>query len=79
MDADAQPNAPLAQKYEISSFPTIIFFPKDNKEGVPYQGGRSEADFVNYLNENCGTSRAVGGGLSDKVVSNLGFLVMFVY
>jgi hypothetical protein len=34
---------------------------------VDYEGGRSEADFVNFLNEKCGTQRAVGGGLTDKV------------
>lgn len=64
VDADSTANAPLAQKYEISSFPTIKFFPKDNKEGETYDGGRSEEDFVNFLNKRCGTHRAVGGGLN---------------
>ena len=68
---DAKPNAPLAIKYGVSSFPTLIFFPKDNKEGIPYEGGRSEEDFVNFLNEKCGTQRAVGGGLNEKVQATL--------
>lgn len=53
-------------KYGVSSFPTLIFFSKDNKEGEHYEGGRSEEDFVNFLNEKCGTQRAVGGGLNEK-------------
>ena len=31
VDADAKNNRPLAEKYEIGSFPTIKFFPKGNK------------------------------------------------
>lgn len=43
------------------------FFSKDNKAGIEYDEGRSEEDFVEYLNGKCGTHRVVGGGLSDKV------------
>jgi len=66
IDADDKKNKDLAQKYGISGFPTLKFFSKDNKEGETYEGGRTEADFVNFLNEKCGTNRAVGGGLSDE-------------
>ena len=66
LDADAEPNKPLAHKYEIQSFPTIKFFPKGG-EPIAYQGGRGEADFVEFLNEKCGTHRAVGGGLNSQV------------
>jgi thiol-disulfide isomerase/thioredoxin len=66
VDADAEPNRPLAEKYGVKSFPTIKFFPKGG-EPVDYTGGRSEADFVAFLNEKCGTHRAVGGGLNDEV------------
>ena len=38
---------------------------KGKKVPIPYEGGRSEADFVQFLNEHCGTNRAVGGGLND--------------
>jgi protein disulfide-isomerase A6 len=38
---------------------------KGNKTPIPYEDGRSEADFVKFLNEHCGTNRAVGGGLND--------------
>jgi len=66
VDADAAPNKPLAEKYGVKSFPTIKFFSKGNNEPEDYEGGRSEADFVSFLNEKCGTQRAVGGGLTDE-------------
>jgi protein disulfide-isomerase A6 len=66
VDADAEVNRPLALKYGVQSFPTIKFFPKGG-EPIEYQGGRSEADFVAFLNEKCGTYRAIGGGLNDQV------------
>src|SRR5882757_6430483 len=85
MDADAAHNKGIAREYDVSSYPTIKFFPrststsssskppesnqsngiKGKKTPIPYDGGRSEADFVEFLNEHCGTNRAVGGGLND--------------
>jgi len=38
---------------------------KGKKTPIPYEGGRSEADFIKFLNEHCDTNRAVGGGLND--------------
>lgn len=69
IDADAEPNRPIAQKYGVTSFPTIKFFPKGG-EPIDYDGGRQEADFVEFLNEKCGTHRAVGGGLNEQVCAN---------
>ncbi|KAI0303760.1 thioredoxin-like protein [Multifurca ochricompacta] len=69
IDADSEANRPLALKYGIQSFPTIKFFPKGG-EPVAYEGGRKEADFVEFLNEKCGTHRAVGGGLNDQAGRN---------
>ncbi|KAG5637160.1 hypothetical protein H0H81_005563 [Sphagnurus paluster] len=66
VDGDDKKNSELTKKYGVSGFPTIKFFSKDNKEPIDYQSGRSEADFVAFLNEKCGTHRAVGGGLSEK-------------
>ena len=66
VDADAQNNRPLATKYEISSFPTIKFFPKGSAEPEEYDGARTEEAFVEFLNEKCGTHRTVGGLLDDK-------------
>jgi protein disulfide-isomerase A6 len=72
VDADAEVNRPLALKYGVQSFPTIKFFPKGG-EPISYEGGRQEADFVEFLNEKCGTHRAVGGGLNDQAGRNLEF------
>ncbi|KZP23820.1 protein disulfide isomerase [Athelia psychrophila] len=64
IDADDALNKPLAALYGVKSFPTLKFFAKGG-EVLDYTGGRTEADFVAYLNEKCGTNRAVGGGLND--------------
>ncbi|KAJ7707688.1 disulfide isomerase [Mycena rosella] len=66
VDGDDKKNKDLAAKYGVSSFPTIKFFAKGSTEPEDYEGGRSEADFVAFLNKKCGTERAVGGGLSDQ-------------
>ncbi|KAG9119775.1 hypothetical protein FRC07_005038 [Ceratobasidium sp. 392] len=66
MDADAEVNREVAGRYNVRSYPTIKFFPKgSNKDAISYEVGRSEADFVKFLNEHCGTHRAVGGGLNE--------------
>jgi protein disulfide-isomerase A6 len=46
----------------------ILVFPKgsETKEPVAYEEGRSEQDFVGYLNEKAGTHRVAGGGLTDS-------------
>lgn len=89
LDADAAPNKPIAERYEVKSYPTIKFFPKiykpvkgrkpktpptpeqitkaNTKVVQDYNGGRSEADLVDFLNLKCNTFRAVGGGLNDRV------------
>jgi len=66
IDADAPHNKEIAAKYDVTSFPTVKFFSKDNKEPIPYTGGRARADFVSFLNEHCGTSRGIGGTLNKQ-------------
>ncbi|KAJ3388295.1 hypothetical protein HDU84_009880 [Entophlyctis sp. JEL0112] len=53
----------VAEKYEVSGYPTIKFFQSGSKEAVTYEGGRTEADFISFLNDKCGTERVPGGGL----------------
>ena len=43
------------RSYGVSGFPTLKWFPKDNKDGVDYSSGRSEDDFVKFINEKTGT------------------------
>jgi len=66
IQADDQKNTAISMKYEVTGFPTIKFFSKDNKEPIDYDGDRSEEAIVKFLNEKCGANRAVGGGLNDK-------------
>ena len=48
----------------MKSYPTIKFYPAGSTEGIPYSGGRSEADLVSFLNDKAGTFRVAGGGLN---------------
>lgn len=79
---DATENTVLAEKYKVHGYPHLVFFDaneksKEDYEPVVYDGGRSEEDFVEFLNEKCNTQRLVGGGLSEKAgrVSKLDDLV----
>jgi protein disulfide-isomerase A6 len=65
IDADNAANAAIKQRYGVSGYPTIKFFPKGSKEPVDYTGARTEEAFVEFLNKQCGTHRAVGGGLNE--------------
>lgn len=37
---------------DISGFPTLRYYPKGNKNGIAYQGGRQMWDFVNFMSQN---------------------------
>ncbi|XP_057291473.1 uncharacterized protein LOC130614094 [Hydractinia symbiolongicarpus] len=63
VDADTEKD--LGTRFGISGFPTIKFFGKDNKEPEEYSGGRSEQDFIDFMNDKCGTNRVSGGGVND--------------
>ncbi|KAI8336478.1 thioredoxin-like protein [Blakeslea trispora] len=59
---DADKEKAIGTEFEISGFPTIKFFPAGASEPIAYEGGRTEAAFVDFLNKHCGTQRVVGGG-----------------
>ena len=63
VDCEAPNAKATAQEAGVTSYPTINFYPKGSTEGIPYTGGRSEADLISFMNEKAGTHRAVGGGL----------------
>ncbi|KAK1295502.1 hypothetical protein QJS10_CPA16g01625 [Acorus calamus] len=75
LDADKYKN--LAEKYGVSGYPTLKFFPKGNKAGEDYDGDRDLDDFVTFINEKCGTSRDSKGQLSSQagIVASLDVLV----
>ena len=61
IDCDAH-KAKCAQ-FDVSGYPTLKWFPKDNKKGLPYEAGRSVKDFVEFLNKETGTLRQHDGKL----------------
>ncbi|XP_029196003.1 uncharacterized protein [Acropora muricata] len=64
VDADSEKD--LGERFGVTGFPTLKFFPKDNKEGEEYNGGREEQDFIDFLNEKCKTNRVSGGGINQE-------------
>jgi protein disulfide-isomerase-like protein len=64
LDADAHKET--ASGYDVSGYPTLLWFPRDNKAGVAYEGGRTPKDFVEFVNREAGTDRTVGGGFTEK-------------
>ncbi|PKA52749.1 Protein disulfide isomerase-like 2-2 [Apostasia shenzhenica] len=63
---DADKHKDLAEKYGVSGYPTLKFFPKNNKAGDDYDGGRELDAFVTFINEKCGTSRDTKGQLTSQ-------------
>lgn len=74
---DADSHKDLGEKYGVSGFPTIKFFPKNNKDGEDYEGGRDIDSFVTFINEKCGTSRDAKGQLTSNagIIAELNDLV----
>jgi len=60
IDADA--NKVSGAAYDVKGFPTIKYFPKNNKDGEDYNGGRNAQDFIDFVNKHAGTERTLGGG-----------------
>ena len=66
VDAEAVNSKSTAEAQGVKSYPTIKYFPKGSLSPIPYEGARTEKDFVDFLNTNAGTHRTVGGGLNTK-------------
>lgn len=65
VNADLAENKGLAAKYGVTGFPTLKFFPKGDKSGQDYNGGRNLGDLVTFVNEKAGTQRGENGDLTD--------------
>jgi protein disulfide-isomerase A6 len=66
VDAEAEDSKATAQAQEVSSYPTLKFFPKGSTTPEAYSGARSEEALVDFVNSKAGTHRLVGGGLDTK-------------
>ncbi|KAL9599756.1 MAG: hypothetical protein Q9219_003639 [cf. Caloplaca sp. 3 TL-2023] len=66
VDAEAENSKSTAEAQGVKSYPTIKYFPKGSTTPEPYEGGRSEKDILDFMNEKAGTHRVVGGGLDAK-------------
>jgi len=65
VDADAHKD--IATKYGITGYPTIKFFPKTNKEGQAFEGGRELKDLVEWVNANTESFRTLEGRYQSTV------------
>lgn len=61
MDSTANEVAGVA----IKSYPTLIWYPKDNKKGVAYSGGRELNDFKEFLSANSASYKSWESGKAD--------------
>jgi protein disulfide-isomerase A6 len=61
IDCDAHKSK--CSQFDVSGYPTLKWFPKDNKKGLPYEAGRSVKDFVEFVNKETGTLRHHDGKL----------------
>ena len=64
-NVDATVHESLAQKYDISGFPTIKYFGKNTVDPEPYELGRELEDFTNFINSKAGTKRQADGSLQE--------------
>ena len=65
VDTNDVQNKHINRKYELVTFPNVKFFPAGSANKatkfVDYEGPRTEAALVDYLNEQCGTNVVVSG------------------
>lgn len=65
VDADAHKE--LGSRYGVTGFPTIKYFPKNNKQGEEFDGGRELKDLVSWVNKKANKFRNVEGRFESAV------------
>jgi protein disulfide-isomerase A1 len=61
---DATANA-APEGLDIRGFPTLIFFPADDKEGTPYNGERDLDSLIKFVKEHASHAVQEDGGKVD--------------
>lgn len=61
IDCDA--NKEKCSEFEVTGYPTLKWFGKDNKAGDKYEGARDIEAFVTFINNKAGTARDKNGAL----------------
>jgi len=59
---DATAEKKKGEQYGVTGYPTLKWFPKDDKKGQDYDGGRDLGAFITFLNDKAGTERTPDGG-----------------
>jgi protein disulfide-isomerase A6 len=59
VDADSYKD--LGSRYDVSGFPTLIYFSKDDKKGERYSGGRELGELLDHVNKHAGLHRLENG------------------
>ncbi|KPI85981.1 putative protein disulfide isomerase [Leptomonas seymouri] len=71
IDATIDENKPIAEKYKVSGYPTLLFFRKgDAVEPEEYKGGREVEALTNFVNARSGAQRLSNGELSIDIGVN---------
>lgn len=60
---DATENNDLAQRYEVTGYPTLKLFAAGSNAVIPYESAREVPAMVDFINEHAGTSRLPTGEL----------------
>lgn len=63
---DADKHRALGERFAVSGFPTIKYFPAGSAEPEDYSGGRDGEAFMTFLNEKAGTHRRLDGSLGPE-------------
>jgi protein disulfide-isomerase A6 len=56
---DATENMELADRFGVTGYPTIKYFPKGSTEAEDYKGGRTADTIISWMNEKAGLNRKV--------------------
>merc|ERR1712146_545100 len=61
---DATENGELANKYDVSGYPTLKWFPPGASEPEDYQSGRDAEALIDFENDKAWLARTKGGGMA---------------